>query len=358
MPESDTQETTPREAFRQRQRASLDYYFSLTEGEETVREHFERMALRTYDELPDTNKPSYSFSIEAHSAFNFAHEQDHIHEMISLDLVQNWKSWEKAYDGLLNRNPRLALHDFIHWIGETHDYSSWPYGLEPAISDWIDGGQREPIPFDDRQDIVTPDFYERLRHARREAGGFFVFESEAGTVFLPEAEWQRKKRTMAFVAAGRAFEAAHAEEKARRLQAYREEEAARKADPIQRRVAKILVLARGEPDFWEALRAWERDREARRPAAVSDGDGRLAGPIAIRRRTDPVSATGGNPPVAIPLDPLLADFIERIRAPEDDEIGLTTPFVVAILRGTVRDELGYDGTLVWPGGPSLGEGRP
>lgn len=162
-------------------------------------------------------------------------------------------------------------------------------------------------------------------------------------MFLPEADWQRKK----------ASETDRGEALSRR-----QRESFRRADRLQSRMAKILVLARGEPDLWEDLRAWERDREARRPAAAAGKGGELAGPIAIERRTDSVLATGGNPSDAIPLDPLLADFIERIRAPEDDEIGLTPPLVVAILRGTVRDELGFDGTLVWPGRPSLGEGRP
>ena len=337
MQEPDRDGTASREQFRARQRAILEDEFALTAGEDAARETFEALALETYDLLADAGLPPHSISLDPESSFGFDNEREAAQALIPPALRRRWQAWKDAHRAL---SARFALHDLLHGIGATNDHSSWPAGLETAISDWIDGGQREPMPFDDRHGIVTPDFYERLRRARREAGGFFVYASKAGTRFLPEGEWQREK----------ALQNAQREAQTRRYN-----EARRQGDRFQLKIARILTLARGEAGFWDALRSWERDRETHRPSVEEGG---LTGPIAIGRRMEDSPATGHADRDAIPLDPLLADFVRRVHTPEDSRAGLTVALVVAFLRGTVRGELGLDGTLVWPGGPSLGEGRP
>lgn len=337
-------ERLSREEFLKKQRARLELYFSLTANEHEAREQFEKLALDTYDQIASIERYISPFSIEAESAFNFANAGENLRKCVSLGLLRRWQAWKGSYQGLLDRNPRLALYDLMHGIGETHSSSSWPYGLEPAISDWIDSGQREPMPFDDRRAVVTPAFYERLRLARREAAGFLYLRDgrEPGVTFLPEADWQREK-------------ARQEEERAARIR--QAEQLRNSAERFQTRMAEILAEAQKDTVFWEALRIWEMARESQRPnSTFPDRRDRLVGPIAIARSAENPDAKGSDPD-AIPLDTLLADAVERIRQSEDGQIGLTIALTVAILRGAMRRELAFDDVLVWPAGPSLGEGR-
>jgi hypothetical protein len=85
----------------------------------------------------------------------------------------------------------LELRDMLHSISESYNSSSWPVGRETEILDWVEGGDWTAVPFDDRHEIVSPKFYERLRVLRRLLGGWLYFDHERQEViFASEAEWK------------------------------------------------------------------------------------------------------------------------------------------------------------------------
>ena len=53
----------------------------------------------------------------------------------------------------------------------------------------------------------------------------------------------------------------------------------------------------------------------------------------------------------MPIDPIFASFIARVRKPDDV---LTVHDIVLNLRGAMRRELSLDGALGWPAGPGIG----
>jgi hypothetical protein len=80
----------------------------------------------------------------------------------------------------------------MHAIGETHDASSWPQGLEARIQDWVDQGDIGAVPFTDRRGIVTDAFDQRLRELRQICGCWIYCDERTNCVVLaPEPEWQR-----------------------------------------------------------------------------------------------------------------------------------------------------------------------
>ena len=218
-------------------------------------------------------------------------------------------------------------------ISESHTASSWPDGYEKRIQDWVDAGDASAAPpFDDRYGIVTPDFFNRLRELRRRCGGWLYWSDDLRRIaFAPEPEWQRVRA---------AQEAAEA--KSRRE--WQESQA--RTERLMRRLPEVMSAARSDPAFWAALRAWELRRETKRPAQLPPPP-QLAGPLAIRRITAKTSPMSEDPP----LDPIFAEFVARVRVPDDV---LTARDIVLNLRAEMRRELGLDGTIGWPGGPGLG----
>jgi hypothetical protein len=100
----------------------------------------------------------------------------------------------------------------MHEIGETHTFASWPYYLEEAIQDWVDGDNIKRMAFTDRKGIVTTEFYSRLGELRRKVGGWLYWkDDESGVAFLPEVQWQRlreeSKRTGSLAGRGNRFAA-------------------------------------------------------------------------------------------------------------------------------------------------------
>jgi hypothetical protein len=84
------------------------------------------------------------------------------------------------------------LCEMMHEIGETDQFTSWPYYQEEAIQDWIDGGGIKAMPFQDNKGIITQTFYDRLRELRRSIGGWLYWkDTESGVIFLDEKKWQK-----------------------------------------------------------------------------------------------------------------------------------------------------------------------
>ncbi len=66
----------------------------------------------------------------------------------------------------------------LSWISETHVFSSWPTGWEDRIRDWVDADSLMPMPFDDRLEIIKPEFYAQLRKLRAECQGWLHCDGE------------------------------------------------------------------------------------------------------------------------------------------------------------------------------------
>lgn len=242
--------TPQRDRFIELQSNLLDELFALAPGEDQTRSHFEEMAIETYDCLVAQDFTHVSpFKLETESAFNFLRYGEKARSLVPGDLLQKWRDWERDYPKLLERNPRLELHDMLHSISESHDASSWPAGYERRIQEWIDSGELAAIPFIDRHGIVNSEFFERLRELRRRAGGWLYWDDEADCViFAPEPEWQKV----------RAAQEAHAAAQAAEL---------RRQQDRERRLIEMVKSAIGDTAFWAELK--DREREIKRIPAGS-----------------------------------------------------------------------------------------
>jgi hypothetical protein len=178
-----------RTQFIENQARLLDEPFMLAPGEEPVRRHFERLAVDTYDALSAADIRSIGpFKL----SFNFLDNcVPRLHALVPNSLLERWKDWKGQYKELLERNPRLEICDMMHEIGYADQCTSWPYYMEEAIQDWLDGGEITASPFVNDLGIVTPEFYSRLRELRKKVGGWLYWDVERGVVFLAEDDWQR-----------------------------------------------------------------------------------------------------------------------------------------------------------------------
>jgi hypothetical protein len=175
-----------RAQFIERRDKSLKWYLTLTDGEEAAWKVFSDPDLETYDFMISIGSPCWGFSPDPDSGGNFLNEhRPEVIAQVPEALRIKWQRWNQTYLEVLERNPRLELHRMLHWIGETHDFSSWPYGLEDRIKAWVDKGEFQPMPFDDRREIITPEFYRRLQVLRQRCGGWFYYSEAKGTTFVP-----------------------------------------------------------------------------------------------------------------------------------------------------------------------------
>ena len=330
-----------REKFVAWQTRVVDHKFALTTGEDDARERFFRLAIDTYDFLA-------SMGADVVQPFDFAPwttenvlrgagwwRRDHPRIELSPTLKERWENCTPEYFEVYARNPRFELHEVLHAISESHDASSWPAGYERRISDWVDAGDpAAPPPFDDRDEIVTPEFFDRLRELRRLCGGWLYWnDANNEMVFAAESEWQQVRTQQ---------EAADAE----RRRAWKG--AQELHERLAKRLPEVIAAARADSRFWEALRSWELRREAGRPSKIAPDP--LGGPIRIA--AERLIAKERAVPKNVPLDPIFAEFIARVCEPDDV---LTIQLIVLNLRAEVRRELNLDDTFGWPGGPSLGE---
>jgi hypothetical protein len=210
------------------QARDLDAIFSLTAGEAETRATFERLAADTVDGLLAAEKRALvAFSIEPDSAFCFV-SMTWLHGLVAPEIVERWRRWAADYPALLGRNPRLDLRDALSWCSETHNASSFPYGWEGAVFDWVsaDDIDAKPRYFDDRMGIIDAAFYGRLRRLLAAMdGGWLAWSEPAGrVVYVAADEWR----------------AIHAERTAERKKVRREIAAGCAADPaFATRIAEI-----------------------------------------------------------------------------------------------------------------------
>jgi hypothetical protein len=329
-----------REKFVELQASVIDQKFALTSGEETSRERFCQLAIDTYDFLMSMGATFvHAFDPWPESGGNalripwWGKRNDSARIELAPDLMGRWKSWNDEYFEVLGRNPRLELRNMMQQISESHRASSWPDGYERRIQDWVDTGDPSaPPPFDDRYGIITPEFFSRLCTLRRLCSGWLYWDNNLNRiVFASETEWQpvRAKQELAEAKAHSARQESHA-----------------KWQRYAIRLQDVMLMARSDTVFWQALRVWELEREGSRPSELPSARP-LAGPIVLRSMSLEERTKLENPPV----DPIFAAFIARVREPDDV---LTARDIVLNLRGEMRREIGLDNTLGWPGGPGLG----
>jgi hypothetical protein len=255
---------TLRERFIEGQLQELNEKFGLTDGEERERERFFRMAVETYELFAQSHRYVSPFKINPESAFNFINSREKKERAgIPPALMERWRQWRDDYPGLLKRNPKLEMHDMMVAIGESDSAMGWPF-QEEQIQDWLDSGNRFPLPFADRYDIATEEFYHKFRYLRQCVGGW-LHSGDRGIVFSPEAEWQ------ALRSANKAAQ--------RERTNWLEEEQAKKARR-ERRLTEIFEEARAEKTLWQQLIECELAFEKVAPTP----DGIIPGLIVVGRR--------------------------------------------------------------------------
>jgi hypothetical protein len=141
----------------------------------------------------------------------------------------------------------LEMH---HMMREIEESTMGGSVNEEAIQDWLDGGQRLPLPFEDRRDIATAQFYERFRELRRRVKGWVHSYNAAGPiVFSPESEWQVIRSTLS----------------ARQLEQQKLRKEAQRAR-WQKDFDEILHLAKSNKAFWQSLIETESALDKNMPA--------------------------------------------------------------------------------------------
>jgi hypothetical protein len=174
---------TSRDKFIKVQARILDERFKFAPDEKGARLRFEQLALDTHL----SGARGYDGPFAPSDRFDQPGACD-----LPPSLLQRWKRWHEEYQEVLERSPRLALRDMLHQIAESNMQTSWPYGLERRIQEWIDSGDMQAVPFIDGYGIVTAAFYTQLRTLRQRCMGWMRYDSTSNhIVFVPEAEWQR-----------------------------------------------------------------------------------------------------------------------------------------------------------------------
>jgi uncharacterized protein YndB with AHSA1/START domain len=178
-----------RKSFIIQQTLYTDRKFAFTSGEQEAREAFQRLAIDTYDFLILMGADSVltfnpkpwpeGYTVQRvwgkRSRRSLVPDRPppsgpNLHGIeLSPALLDRWKSWNREYYEVRARNPRLELRDMMQDMSESHNASSFPdEAMELRIRDWIDAGDcTAPLPFVDRNDIATPEFFNRLCKLRK-----------------------------------------------------------------------------------------------------------------------------------------------------------------------------------------------
>lgn len=149
-----------------------DVFDTLTDGEDEAKQEFLQLCSDTYDEIfRKVANPSRRilgvYYVSPDSSWSFFQQMSEAaYKDIDPSIRDRWILWEKHYRDLVARNPRLELRDMMQGISESNDSSSWPFGYESAIKDWVDSGDYTSPPFYAREGWITPAFFERLRVLR------------------------------------------------------------------------------------------------------------------------------------------------------------------------------------------------
>jgi hypothetical protein len=179
-----------KDVFIKYQNEYLDEMFGLMPLEIPARKYFDELASETFDVLnaPDITDAQYMFIPHIFDiAMNatviiFRLQKRH---SIAPELTNKWIAWENdMYPALKARNPNLEIHDMLIEISESYDHSSWPWGYENEILEWVKTGSFQPIPqrfihdFTSSQTGLDEQFFNRLCEVYKAAGGWLTKDNE------------------------------------------------------------------------------------------------------------------------------------------------------------------------------------
>jgi len=186
-----------RAKFARSQSATIAEGLAFAAGEEEAARQFLDLAMETYDALAAAGYPP-TWAFDFHSG---SHGKPPIPSkeiaLLPSDVIRKWEAWIHEYRAAMARQPRQALHEALCLISYSHDAASWPDGYEWKILNWVESGNLTSIPFNDRINIVTAEFYENLRSLRQRSQGWFSCD-RSGVIFIPEDQleaWRRQQET-------------------------------------------------------------------------------------------------------------------------------------------------------------------
>jgi len=137
-------------SFENKKKINELFDFAPDEGE--ARSKFRRLALDTYDYFA----PSVGFMWPFSPVPQFAQSDiDHwtgLQVPMPPDLQERWHAWRAEWPGLLERNPKVELYLAIKALAYSFRQNSWMNGFEGRLQDWVDSGERLPIPLGPLQD--------------------------------------------------------------------------------------------------------------------------------------------------------------------------------------------------------------
>ena len=192
-----------RQKFLEVQRSLADETFEWTSGEQEARERFMQLAMDTHDFLIGVGAPCvppFYLSPEAagkplrrNYPLRRIHWPTGPNFALSHSLMERWDGWKQEYCEIRVRNPRVDLRDMISHICQELLYPEmWPVGAERDIQAWVDAEDPSAPLADLGENLVTPQFFVRLRELRRHCNGWIYWSLDRDQlVFAPEPEWRR-----------------------------------------------------------------------------------------------------------------------------------------------------------------------
>ena len=196
-----TENSENRAKFARSQKATIAEGLAFAVGEEEAARRFLDLAMETYDALAAAGYPptwAFDFHSGSHGKPPIPSKQI---ALLPPDVIRKWETWSGEYRAMMARQPRQALHEALCLISHSHDAASWPDGYEWKILNWVESGKQRPLPFDDRIDIATAEFYEELRDLRQRSQGWFYSDNPPGgpskVVFIPNdrlAAWYQQEQ--------------------------------------------------------------------------------------------------------------------------------------------------------------------
>lgn len=147
------------DTFRTRQQKSMeDDLSNLVTDDRGEREIFMSLASDTFTALNDAGSRHrdwiYRMCPSSAMCLSF-YDVNSRQEELPEPLQARWIAWRDTYAAMLDRNPRLEIVDMLEQMSESHDSSSWPYGREVQILEWVVHGDYRYSPMSLRGDTAT-----------------------------------------------------------------------------------------------------------------------------------------------------------------------------------------------------------
>ena len=172
--------------------------FALMQAQPGAMERYWRLAVETWE---------YFRQLEANSIFKYPGwidfddaarlpplYRDRIPpEHLDVALFARWEDWADEFDTIYQASPKWRMKEMISEISETHHFIGWPQRWEREIWQWaITEGPEPECPFDDRKDVIDPQFRALLRSLIEEVDGFLYRCEDIGLiVFAPTEDLER-----------------------------------------------------------------------------------------------------------------------------------------------------------------------